>query len=134
MVNENHLESLKKKLFRLHFLLTDRENAESVRESEEYFKLCFTEAMSELASFLSTEYNEAPKNNDEILECAFKHKLFNQEMIESLKKMVKDFNDLQVGKNRDQIYFNIRDRYAAFLQVIHDMLAKMGQDVEDDEE
>lgn len=134
MVNEKHLESLKKKLFRLHFLLTDRENDESVHESEEYFKLCFTEAMSELASFLSAEYNEAPKNNDEILEYAFKHKLFNQEMIESLKKMVNDFNDLQVGKNRDQIYVNIRDRYAAFLQVIHDMLAKMGQDVEDDEE
>ena len=48
--------------------------------------------------------------------------------------MVNDFNDLQVGKNTDQIYINIRDRYAAFLQVIHDMLAKMGQDVEDDEE
>ena len=132
MTNENQLEDLKKKLYRLHFLLTEKEDAISIQESLKQFQICFKGAMLELSNFLFSEHGVSPKDNFEILELSLEYKLFNQHMTELLGTMVGDFNQLVSGKNTEQVYNKIKENYAGNLQIIHDMLTRMGQDVEED--
>ena len=132
MSNENQLEDLKKKIYRLHFLLTEKEDANSIQESLKQFQLCLKGAMLELSNFLFSEHGVSPKDNIEILELSFKYKLFNQNMTGLLKNMIQDFELLEAGKNTEQVYNKTKENYAGNLQMIHDMLTRMGQDAEDE--
>ncbi len=49
-------------------------------------------------------------------------------MAEQLKMMVFDFEKLESGDNSEQIYNKIKENYAGNLQIVYDMLARMGQD------
>ena len=55
MIYETNLEDLKKKLYRLHFLLTEKENEATIKESLKQFHSCFRDTMNELSAFLSNE-------------------------------------------------------------------------------
>ncbi len=61
MIYENKLEYLKKKLYRLHFLLTENENEINIRDSLKQFQDCFKDTMTELSNFLLNEYALIPK-------------------------------------------------------------------------
>jgi uncharacterized membrane protein YgaE (UPF0421/DUF939 family) len=132
MVNESNLEDLKKKLYRLHFLLTEKENEATINESLKQFSSCFSATMIELSIYLSNEYRINIKNNQEIVESAFTHKLFNKNMTEELKIMISESEKLIDGENSAETYKNIKESYAGYLQMIHDMLARMGQDAEEE--
>lgn len=132
MIFENNLEDLKKKLYKLHFLLTEKEDANSVKESLKQFQLCFKDTMLELSNYLANEYRLSPKDNIEILELSFEYKLFNKNMTEQLKNMLQDFEQLISGEKPEKVYGKIKENYAGYLQMIYDMLTRMGQDIEDE--
>jgi len=133
MTEENQLDELKKKLYRLHFLLTEKENEGTIKESLHQFEDCFKDTMSELSSFIANEYKQDNSNYFDIVDSAFEHKLFNREMTDDLKIMVSETDQLINDENPAGIYSRIRESYAGYLQMIHDMLSRMGQDAEEDE-
>lgn len=132
MIDENQLNDLKKKLYRLHFLLTNSENEITIRETLDHFLDCFKDIMSELAGFITSEYAHKPETNNHIIDLSFEHKLFNKEMTEQLKRMVDDSEKLESAENSEEIYIKIKEKYAGNLQMIYDMLSRMGQDAEEE--
>ena len=132
ITNENSLDDLKKKLYRLHFLLTEKENTDSVKKSLQQFIECFNHAMSELSAFLENEYKLAAGNNMEIAELSFQYKLINKEMSQEFKQMITDAEILEQIDSPEKIYSNIKIHHAGHLQMIYDMLSRMGQDAEDE--
>jgi len=126
------VEGLKEKLFKLHFLLTEKETEETVRQGLDQFKSCFVEAMSELSTFLLETYDVHTKNNNDIVEQAFEYKLVNAEMAQKLKVMANDFEQIDSTGNNKFIHKKIQESYAGYLQMIYDMLSRMGQDAEEE--
>ena len=126
-------DGIKTKLFRLHFLLTEPESPENQNDGINQFKLCFKEILGFLTSFLEEEWNISPKSDLEILNTSFEKKLFTEEMTHSLKEMQQDFINLKFKKKKDEIYIRIKSIHAHHLQVIYDMLVRMGEDIEDEE-
>ena len=53
-------------------------------------------------------------------------------MIDQLKTILRDFEKLQSGDNSKEIYTRIKESYAGNLQMIYDMLSRMGQDVQEE--
>lgn len=131
---ENQLEDLKKNLYRLHFLLTEKEDEETKQKSVKQFMSCLEGAMQELTYFLVNEYNVNPKTNLKILDCSFEYKLFNQQMTDDLKNMANDYEEVKSSVKNDQLYNKIKNSYAGYLQMIYDMLTRMGLDAEEEED
>ena len=52
-------------------------------------------------------------------------------MTNSLKEMEKDFKSIDSVKNIDEIYLKIKTVYAHYLQLIYDMITRMGEDPEE---
>jgi len=126
------LDELKVKLFRLHFLLTEEQNEQAVADGISQFKICYESAMDCLDIFIQDEYDDKSKSNKNTLELAFKHRLFNEGMIHSMYKMLDDYTLAQKGKHLEEIYQNLKENYARFLQMIFDMLTHMGEEPEDE--
>lgn len=131
---ENQLDELKKKLYRLHFLLTEKEDSETIQNSLKQFLLCFEGTMQELTNFLFSEYKTDPQSNMEILDYSFEYKLFNQQMIDSLKIMVSDYEEVKSSRANNELYYKVKNNYAGYLQMIYDMLTRMGLDAEEEED
>jgi hypothetical protein len=132
-MEEQQLENAKIKLFRLHFLLTEPQTDEIIEEALKQFELCFSELIKHLSEYLEENAGIKSGTSVDVFENAFKKKLFTQDMTEKLKNMAEDFNLITFGKEKTQIFEKVRDAYAHYLQVIYDMLIKMGQDAEDEE-
>ena len=126
------MEGLKEKLFRLHFLLTEKETDEIIKQGLEQFKGCFDDAMSELSGFLSDTYKIKLKDNVDVVERAFEYKLVNREMVQQLKEMVNDYEQIGSAENLKSVHKRIQEEYAGYLQMIYDMLSRMGQDAEEE--
>ena len=126
------LEELKVKLFRLHFLLTEQQTEQAMLDGLDQFKICYEGAMECLENFIQIEFNQKSKSYKHALELALEHRLFNQDMIESMQKMMEDYNLVQKGKNLESVYRALQEKYARFLQMIFDMLIRMGEDPEEE--
>jgi len=131
-MTDYQLGDLKKKLYRLHFLLTEHEDESTIQESLKHFQNCFKDSMLELLHFFQNEYKLIPKDNNEIIKYSLEYKLFNTQMTDQLKIMLYDFEKLQSGDNSEEIYTKIKESYAGNLQMIHDMLSRMGQDAQEE--
>jgi hypothetical protein len=126
------IEELKVKLFRLHFLLTEEQTEQFIRDAIEQFKICYEGAMECLEIFIQNEYNQKSKSFKHTLELALEHRLFNQGMIESMQQMLDDYNAMQKRKKAETIYPLLQEKYARFLQMIYDMLMHMGEEAEEE--
>ncbi|KAA3615643.1 MAG: hypothetical protein D8M58_15725 [Calditrichaeota bacterium] len=126
------LDELKVKLFRLHFLLTEEQTEQAIADGVEQFQICFSQAMECLDFFIETEYKQKAESNDHLLQLSLEHKLFNQSMIDSMKKMLADYDLVQKGKNIEKIYPVIKESYARYLQMVLDMLTHMGEEAEEE--
>jgi len=128
----NQVEKLKTKLFRMHFLLTEPETDEIIKDGFKQFKMCFIDVLAFLSDYMTEELKVESSSNLELLDNAFKNKLFTEQMTFSLKEMEVDYKMLPSGKNKSEIYSKIKSTYAQHLQLIYDMLVLMGQDGEDE--
>ncbi len=131
-MTENIIEAgkIKATLYRLHFLLTEPQTDEIRKESILQFKICFKAIFSLLANYLSAEFNITTRSNLQVLEASFEKKMFTEDMTFSLKEMEKDFETID-SLNSDDIYIKIKELHARHLQLIFDMIARMGQDPEE---
>ena len=129
---KDKVENIKINLYRLHFLLTETESEENQREGIDQFKLCFNEVVSFLAEFLKEEFSISAKSVLEILAASFEKRLFTKDMTNSLNEMAADFKALKSKKNVTEIYPRIKSIHGHHLQVIYDMLIKMGEDVDNE--
>jgi len=129
---EKSLEDLKIKLYRLHFLLTEKQTPESISETLKHFTICFEHAFDCLAMYFKNEKDTILKSPSEVIAASLKQQLFNQQTIEILTTMAQDYE--QVKKAEDSGLINsIADPYARLLQMIYDMLVGMGKDPLDDD-
>jgi hypothetical protein len=125
------LGALKIKLYRLHFLLTEEQTGQNLLDGLEQFKVCYKSAMECLQLFIKEEYKQQSKSYKDTLELALEHRLFNEGMIESMFKMAGDFEKAEKSKNNPEIYKAVQEDYARYLQMIFDMLIRMGEDPEE---
>lgn len=132
MTEKIDTEKIKIKLYRLHFLLTEPESEEVQGEGIKQFKMCFKEVLRFLATYLQEEFGITTNTNLEVLSSSFEKKLFTQNMTTSLNEMEHDFRSLKSSKNTNEIYKRIKSIHAHHLQVIYDMLTRMGEDPEEE--
>lgn len=125
-------EKIKIKLYRLHFLLTEPESDEIMKDGVKQFKICFQEIIGFLSDFLFEEFSINAESHLAVLTASFKKKLFTESMITSLKEMEIDFQSLNYQKIDIEIYKRIKAVHAQHLQVIYDMLTHMGEDASDE--
>ncbi len=126
------LDALKIKLYRLHFLLTEEQTEQNLLDAMAQFKVCYKSAMECLELFIKEEYKQQSKSYKETLELALKYRLFNEGMIESMLQMAGDFEKAEKPKNNPEIYKAVQENYARYLQMIFDMLIRMGEEPEEE--
>lgn len=125
------LEELKIMLFRLHFLLTEAQSKQAEADSIVQFKICYNLAMECLAGFIKDEFDIKSKSDINILDVALEKRLFNKDMIDSMREMEADFSKLDDAAFQQEAHQKIQNKYARFLQMSYDMLVRMGQDAEE---
>jgi len=132
VINQQKLEKLKLNLYGLHALLTEKQTEESILDGANQFKICFEGAIENLYDFLQNEFNLKNKSHSFVIESAFENKLFNNDMTVNLRNMSDDYGNLKSKKGRELVYPKIQTLYAGFLQMIYDMLLRMGQDAKEE--
>lgn len=132
-MDEQKILKIKTKIFRLHFLLTEPESDDIIQQSFEQFKFCFRDVFDYLADYLKSVFEVKLPSDNEIIISAFKNKLITELFSKSLKVMENDYQSLVASKKSPEIFARIKSDYAQYLQLIYDMLERMGQDIEDAE-
>lgn len=132
-VDEKKLKDLKQKLYRLHFLLTEKQNEETRAEGINQFVICFTSMIDNLDDFLKTEYSINSENESDVIEKSFENNLFNENTLSEMRDMLHSKEDSVNDQNHSDIYKDIQDNYARLIQMIHDLLKRMGEEATDDD-
>lgn len=132
-VNEKKLEDLKLKLYRLHFLLTEKQNDETRQNGINQFIECSKSAYENLADYLNSEYSVKVKSPKDVVEKSFQKNLFNETTMLELEEMNKALEQAETNENISEIFSDVQENYSRLLQMIYDMLKRMGEEPHEDD-
>ncbi|MCB0283199.1 MAG: hypothetical protein KDF60_11515 [Calditrichaeota bacterium] len=132
-VNEKKLEDLKQKLYRLHFLLTEQQNEETKVAGINQFVTCFSSMIDNLKDFLTTEYGINVTDDKDVVENSFEYNLFNENTLVEMRNMLQAKENAEKNQKNFIIYEEIQNNYARLIQMIHDLLKRMGEEATDDD-
>jgi len=123
------VKNLQDKLNQLHFILTEPENRENKEASRAVFNDVFDMLIEALNLYLGKGNSSDKGNSDDILLLSFNQKLFNRQTFLDLKQMAvnRQKNDLNI------IYRALIESDARLLQMMADMLHRMGEEYISDE-
>jgi len=131
-MESQELELFKKNLHQLHFLLTEKETEESRQQAIDKFVTTTDMAAAVLNSVLK---NPAKKINvPDVFDQGFKDGLYNANSHEALMELSSDHALARKGSEKGRIYAELRQRHARMLQMVYDMLRRMGEDTEDEDD
>ena len=122
-------KNLQDKLNKLHFILTEPENRENKEAARAVFNDVFDMLIEALNLYLGKGNSSDKGNRDDILLLSFNQKLFNRQTFLDLKQMAgkRQKNDLNI------IYRALIESDARLLQMMADMLHRMGEEYISDE-
>ncbi len=122
-------DNLQDKLNQLHFVLTEPESRENKETARAVLNDVFDMLIEALSLFLGQSRPAGKSSIDDILLLSFNHKLFNRQTFMELMQMSvkRQKNDLNV------IYRALIESDARLLQMIADMLHRMGEEYISDE-
>jgi len=126
------LEKVRGRLQRLHFLLTEPESDAIHEETRQQFAVVYRELNELLGRYLENEFAVQAGDAGELYRLGHEKRLYNAETLGRLQKMAAQGH----GKPKDlsAFYENVRDDYVFLLRMLHDMLQRMGEEPEENNE